>query len=86
MPIAANSDGGLVGAHPEFYAHTKSDSANATKPFRYIWVGTGGDVNVVKMDDSTCVIPSVPNATLIYAPGKRINSTSTTASGFVTYV
>ena len=48
-----------------------------------IWVGTGGNVNVVAANGSTAVITAVPNGTLIELAVKQVKATSTTASNIV---
>ena len=71
-------------ASGEWEIFTKSDSTNFRKTSIAIYVVTGGDIALVQEDDTVVVLPSVPGSwfRLDFA-AKRINSTSTTASGFI---
>jgi hypothetical protein len=80
----------VFGSSSDFSAYTKSDTVNfdagaGTKLSRYIYVGTGGDVALVKSDNTVVIQPSVVSGSYISVSAKRINSISTTASGFVVY-
>lgn len=64
----------------------KSDSVNFAQEVRQIYVGTGGDVVVVKQDNTTVTFKNVNSGTTIgpfYI--KRVNSTGTTASDMIAF-
>lgn len=50
---------------------------------RAIRVGTGGDVVAVRQDNETVTIPNVLAGETLVIAAIRINSTNTTASGFM---
>jgi hypothetical protein len=69
-----------------FEAYTASDSTNFTgSPSRGIYVGTGGTVVLVDTDGTTCTVPNVPSGIVLPVVAKRINATTTTATGFVIF-
>lgn len=71
-----------------FIAVTPSDTVNITqntagqfpRAFRF---GTGGTVSLVGFDGSIGAFTNVANGETIYAGGKRINATGTTATNIV---
>ena len=68
----------------ENYAtYTASDSADfAGGNSRQIIVCVGGIVQLVKPDGTVVATPSLPDGTVLNVVAKRINATSTGASGF----
>lgn len=68
------------------FAVTPHNSTNFTKEVRMLYVGVGGNIVVVNLDDSTTTFINVPGGTHI-GPFfiKRVNSTSTTATSLVGY-
>ncbi len=68
----------------ENYAtYTASDSTDfAGGPSRQIIVCTGGIVQLVKPDGTVVPTPTLPDGAVLNVVAKRINSTSTGASGF----
>ena len=65
-----------------YEAVTPSDTVDLKEPCRSIYVGVAGDFVAVKTDDSTCTF-TVTAGAVIPVVAKRINSTSTTATGLV---
>ena len=79
-----------VEGYPEdMKSHTASDTGSAAlfgagKGANLLWVGGTGNVVVVKMDDNTVTLNGViAGRWHKMPPFKRINSTSTTATGLV---
>lgn len=62
---------------------TPHDSNNELFYFRAIYVGVGGNITVVCIDDSTLLFTAVPVGVTIPIHGKRINSTGTAAQQIV---
>ncbi len=62
---------------------TKSDTVNATLPFRALWIGSTGNVAVVFGNDAVVTFVGVPSGFVLPVSGKRVNSTNTTASSIV---
>lgn len=54
-------------------------------PFRWVDVLTGGNVSFVNARGETVVLPNVPAGYAIKCIVKGINTTGTTASGFIGY-
>ena len=68
---------------PHYAAITVSDTVNFTDGIcTSIWVGVAGNVQVVRWDDTVVQFAAV-GGTVIPVMAKRVNSTSTTASGLV---
>lgn len=65
------------------FAITPSDSTNFTYIARGVYVGTGGNVVVVFMDDTSATFANVPSGAVLPVMAKRVNSTSTTASNLI---
>jgi hypothetical protein len=64
---------------------TPSDTNSVGTP-RYLWVGTGGDLNVTPQDQDTSIIHrNVPSGSVFLGAIKRVNSTNTTASNIVAW-
>lgn len=69
------------GPWTQFFNVTLDDSNDLTYPCRGFRVGTGGNVKVTLLDDTTVTIPSLLAGEYFPAWVKRIWSTGTTASG-----
>lgn len=67
-------------------AVTISDTINLDQTARLLYVGTGGNVTVVNLDDTTVTFKNVVGGSSI-GPFfiKRVNSTGTTASDIVAF-
>ena len=65
------------------FAVTPHDSTNFTNNADYLYVGTGGNVVVVDVNDGVTTFTAVPSGGIIPIRAKRVNSTSTTASNIV---
>ena len=66
---------------------TPSDSTNITSPCRALYVGTGGDLNVLPLDNAAPVMMyNVPTGATLYFSAVRVYSTNTTASNIVALV
>lgn len=66
-----------------FAAVTPHNSTNLPAGVRGIYVGTGGNLVAVDLDDNAVTFTAVVGGTLLPIQVKRINSTSTTASNIV---
>ena len=65
-------------------AITPNDGADLGHPCRSIYVGTGGDIVVVAVDDSVSVtFTAVPQGTVLPVYAARVKSTGTTASNLI---
>lgn len=63
---------------------TPSDVNDLTRVSRAIWVGGGGDINVIlEGQGDTVLIKSVPSGTLLPVAASRVKATSTTATNLV---
>jgi hypothetical protein len=49
---------------------------------KYLYVGVGGDVNLMHWDGTTDIIPEVPGGTTLPIATKRVLDSGTTASNF----
>jgi len=66
---------------------TPHNSTNFAQQARQLFVGTGGNVTVVTVDDQVITFKNIPNAGVIgpfYI--KRVNATNTTATDIVAFV
>lgn len=71
----------IYDAFNRWEAVAASDTVNQPQGlFEGLYVGAAGNVVVVQQDDSTRTIPAVAGGYLRIR-GKRVNSTSTTATG-----
>lgn len=66
-----------------YFAHTKHDTTEMAYVSRGIYVGTGGNVTVKRIDGTLVTFPSVPGGVILPIRATHIMSTDTTASGFV---
>jgi hypothetical protein len=77
IQLSADNTAPAVAAFPI----VKSDTVNFTQgPCRAIRIGGAGDVNVVFIDDTTCIFPACLAGETIAVNAKRVNSASTTAT------
>lgn len=70
-------------------AITPSDSADLTTPVRAIWVGTGGNLCTIGVNDAdgeSVIEKNIPDGTLIVGYVRRVKATGTTAGDLVGYV
>lgn len=74
---------GLNGFSNKPFAVTPHDSTDFTNTSRYFYVGTAGNVVLVREDGTAVTYTNVQAGSYILAAGKRINSTNTTASNIV---
>jgi hypothetical protein len=73
-----------LGVSSYFEAITPSDSTNMTSPSRALYVGTGGNLNVLSFDSATNVLfRNLPSGFVLPISVIRVNSTDTTASNIV---
>ena len=73
-----------LGVSSFFLAVTPSDSDNLTSPSRALYVGNGGDLNVVSFDSPENVIfRNVPSGYTLPISVLRVNSTDTSATNIV---
>ena len=56
-----------------------------TKPSRSLYIGTGGDVNVVMESGATLLHRNVPSGTILPVYATSVSSSSTTASNILAY-
>ena len=63
---------------------TPADDADLTRLPNSIYVGSGGDINMLSVEDASPVIwRNLPNAALVAVRPRRIFATGTTASNIV---
>ncbi len=55
-------------------------SINHTIPARYLLVTGAGNVEIVNLDDSVCLIQNVQPGTYIMCANKRVNAANTTVA------
>lgn len=68
-------------------AVTPSDTTNIQSPARYLYVGAGGNLNIVPEFNGTPVLlTGVPTGFVLYASVARVNSTGTTASNIIAFL
>ena len=65
------------------FAVTPANTGEFTDVARALYVGVGGDVSVVSLNDQTVVYKNAPSGTIIPIRCKRVNSTGTTATDIV---
>ena len=62
------------------------DDTNTIGTPRYLYVGTGGSLNVTPQDQDNGVIhPNVPSGSYFFGAIKKVNSTNTTASNIIAW-
>lgn len=65
------------------FAVTPSDSTVFTGQVKGLYIGTGGDVNVVTLAGTTILFKAVPTGTFMPVMVQQVLATSTTASNIV---
>ena len=76
-----------VGVARNFYDVTPTPSTNLNSEVRQLYVGTGGDINVLPAGGTTRVIlRNVPSGAFILASVKAISNVNTTASNIVAFI
>lgn len=66
-----------------FAAVTPHNSTNLPAGVRGVYVGTGGNMVAVDLDDNAVTFSNIVGGTLLPLQVKRVNSTNTTASDIV---
>ena len=74
---------GLSSPGYEHFAITPHDSNNEATNFRGVYVGVGGDVVIVSQAGTAVTYKNAASGSVIPMRGKRVNSTSTTATNLV---
>lgn len=74
-----------AGPSREPFAVTPSDSTNFTRYVSYFYVGGAGNMVLVKDDGTTVTYSNIPAGQYIWAGGRRVNSTNTTATNIVAH-
>lgn len=83
----ANQTPGLTSPASQLAAITPDDNNDLPTTARGIYVGVGGDINVIAANDSAAVLmQSVPSGSVLPVRAKRVKSTLTTASGLVALI
>jgi len=73
-----------VTSSPSAFAITPSDTVNLTYPTRALYVGTGGDINILLWNDTVPVIlKNVLGGSCLPLSVKRVYDTDTGASDLV---
>ncbi|RAH96532.1 hypothetical protein DLJ53_31975 [Acuticoccus sediminis] len=62
---------------------TPNDTTDLTQAVRAIYVGNGGDVNLITASGSTVTFPAVGGSMVLPVATTRVRATGTTASGIV---
>lgn len=88
MAARTDHDGipvGQSGSATKLVAITKSDDTDlTTSKIRALWVGTGGNVAVIALNDTAAVtITNVSDGTLLPIMVTKVMATNTTASNIV---
>jgi hypothetical protein len=83
MTISNPFGKGDSGPAASFAAVTPSDSTDFAAPCRGLYVGSGGNVVAVRLDNTAVTFSNVPTGTVLPVIARRVNSTSTTASAIV---
>ena len=64
-------------------AVTPSDGTNQAVPFRALWIGGTGNVNIAFADGTNAIFTAVPTGYMLAVGGVRVNATSTTATSIL---
>ena len=64
-------------------AVTKSDATTYDPPIRFLWVGTGGDIQITTLKGNTLLISNVQDGSIVPFAATKVWSTNTTASDIV---
>ena len=83
MPIPATNS--IPSSNPAGYAAevTTSDTVDLTSVARGLYIGVGGNVNVVMPDGSTVLFVGCGSGTILPVNVRRVMATSTTATSIV---
>ena len=82
-PSAVNF-GGVDSAPANGFAITPNDSTPLANVTRSIWVGTGGDIEVIYAgNDADLVLHSVPTGSRLWGRFSKVKAASTTASNLL---
>lgn len=73
----------LTGSARKLTSITPSDSTELEFVTRALYIGGAGNISVVAADDTSAVILSVAAGAILPIRAKKVNSTSTTATGIV---
>ncbi|MCY4333174.1 MAG: hypothetical protein OXC60_00675 [Litoreibacter sp.] len=60
-----------------------SDSTDLSQVSRALYIGQGGDLNVVMADGATILFEAVPGGSLLPVRAERVTASGTSASGIV---
>ena len=86
----ADDNGSVVlatGVARNFYDVTPTPSTNLNSEVRQLYIGTGGDINVLPAGGTTRVIlRNFPSGSFILASIKAISNVNTTASNIVAFI
>lgn len=88
MVANPRSPGSIEGIGPAAGALsvTPHDSNNLSTNSRSLYVGVGGNVAVLMVDDTTATFVGVPSGTTLPIRVKRVNNTNTTASSIIALI
>lgn len=74
----------FAGSSPrEFFAITPSNTEDLPQVPQAIWVGTGGNLEIVDSTGTTVVIPNLQGGQYWIGSPIRVKATNTTASGLI---
>lgn len=59
------------------------DTRNLLKVCKALYVGTGGDLNVVLQDSTVQLFKNVPSGSTLWIKASRVNNTLTTAADII---
>lgn len=79
----ANNTTGLDSPGLNHFAITPHDSTSEAVNFRAVWVGVAGNVVIVSESGTAVTYVGAAAGSIIPMRGKRVNSTSTTATNLV---
>lgn len=82
MPIQRNE----IGVSTKPIAVTPSDTVDLPTPARYLYVGTGGDINVTPEDSTEVIYRAVPTGAFLFVGTQRVNATGTSASNIIAHL
>lgn len=73
----------LTGPGDDAFSISTSDTVDLPNITRAIYVGSGGDINLITKGGTTLVFTAVPTGAILPVRVSRVKATSTTASGLV---
>ncbi len=68
------------------FAVTPDDTNTFATSSRYLYVGTGGDLNVRTFNGQDVTLIGVPGGSQIFIAADKVSNTDTTASNIVAFV